>query len=55
VPWWPASRCWGLLATVLLLPEPKCQSLEELTETPSPTSAVALSVAESRGTRPPSA
>jgi MFS transporter, PHS family, inorganic phosphate transporter len=45
----------GLLATVTLLPEPKGQSLEELTETPFSSSAVALSLAESRGTRPPSA
>jgi len=45
----------GLLVTVTLLPEPKGQSLEELTETPFSSSAVALSIAESRGTRPPSA
>jgi MFS transporter, PHS family, inorganic phosphate transporter len=45
----------GLLATVTLLPEPKGKSLEELTETQFPTSAVALGVAESRGTRAPRA
>jgi MFS transporter, PHS family, inorganic phosphate transporter len=46
----------GLLVTVTLLPEPKGASLEELTEeTRYPTSAVALGLAESRGTRPPSA
>lgn len=49
----PAGVCLlGLLAT-LLLPEPKGRSLEELTEqaAPSPSSAVALGVAESRGSR----
>jgi MFS transporter, PHS family, inorganic phosphate transporter len=45
----------GLLATLTLLPEPKGQSLEKLTESRLPTSAVALGVAESRGTRAPSA
>ena len=45
----------GLLATLTLLPEPKGKSLEELTENPFPASAVALGVAESRGTRAPSA
>jgi hypothetical protein len=45
----------GLLVTVTLLPEPKGSSLEDLTENQYPTSAVALGVAESRGTRPPSA
>jgi MFS transporter, PHS family, inorganic phosphate transporter len=45
----------GLLATLTLLPEPKGRSLEELTENPFPSSAVALSVAESRGTRAPRA
>jgi hypothetical protein len=45
----------GLLATLILLPEPKGQSLEKLTETEFPTSAVALSIAESRGTRAPTA
>jgi MFS transporter, PHS family, inorganic phosphate transporter len=45
----------GLLATVTLLPEPKGASLEEFTENRYPTSAVALALAESRGTRPPSA
>ena len=45
----------GLLATLTLLPEPKGKSLEELTETPFPASAVALGVAESRGTRAPRA
>jgi hypothetical protein len=45
----------GLLATLTLLPEPKGQSLEKLTETEFPTSAVALGIAESRGTRAPTA
>jgi MFS transporter, PHS family, inorganic phosphate transporter len=45
----------GLLATLTLLPEPKGKSLEELTENQLPTSAVALGVAESRGTRAPTA
>jgi MFS transporter, PHS family, inorganic phosphate transporter len=45
----------GLLATLTLLPEPKGKSLEELTENPFPASAIALGVAESRGTRAPSA
>jgi MFS transporter, PHS family, inorganic phosphate transporter len=46
----------GLLATLFLLPEPKGSSLEEFTEEKRyPTSAVALALAESRGTRPPSA
>jgi hypothetical protein len=43
----------GLLATVTMLPEPKGASLEEFTEQRVPTRAVALSIAESRGTRPP--
>jgi MFS transporter, PHS family, inorganic phosphate transporter len=42
----------GLVATLTMLPEPKGASLEEFSE---PTSAVALSLAESRGTRPPAA
>jgi MFS family permease len=42
----------GLLVTVWLLPEPKGSSLEEFTEKRFPSSAVSLSVAESRGTRP---
>jgi MFS transporter, PHS family, inorganic phosphate transporter len=41
----------GLLATLALLPEPKGASLEDLTEDRYPTSAVALGLAESRGTR----
>jgi MFS transporter, PHS family, inorganic phosphate transporter len=41
----------GLVATLALLPEPKGASLEEFTENRHPTSAVALGVAESRGTR----
>jgi hypothetical protein len=45
----------GLLATVALLPEPKGASLEDLTEDRFPSSAVALGVAESSGTRPPAA
>jgi MFS transporter, PHS family, inorganic phosphate transporter len=45
----------GLLVTVTMLPEPKGSSLEDITENRFPTSAVALGVAESRGTRPPSA
>jgi MFS transporter, PHS family, inorganic phosphate transporter len=45
----------GLLATVTMLPEPKGASLEEFTEPRTPTSAVALSLAESRGARPPTA
>ena len=45
----------GLLATVTMLPEPKGASLEDLTENRFPASAVALGVAESRGTRPPAA
>jgi hypothetical protein len=46
----------GLLATLLLLPEPKGSSLEEFTEEKRyPTSAVGLSLAESRGARTPSA
>jgi hypothetical protein len=43
----------GLLATLTLPPEPKGKSLEELTETPFPASAVALGVAESRATLAP--
>ncbi len=45
----------GLLATVTLLPEPKGKSLEDFDEQRFPSSAVALGVAESRGTRPPPA
>jgi MFS family permease len=45
----------GLLATWLLLPEPRGASLEEISEPVFPVSAVALSVAETRGTRPPAA
>ncbi|HKR70801.1 MAG TPA: MFS transporter [Streptosporangiaceae bacterium] len=45
----------GLLATVTLLPEPKGASLEELSDEQFPSSASALGVAESRGTRPPRA
>ncbi len=45
----------GLLVTLTLLPEPKGSSLEEFTETRYATSAVALSLAQSRGTRPPAA
>lgn len=44
----------GLLVTVALLPEPKGESLEGIAEGFAP-SAVALGVAESRGTRPPPA
>jgi len=43
----------GLLGTAALLPEPKGRSLEDLTENLLPSSAIALGVAESRGTRPP--
>jgi hypothetical protein len=47
----------GAIITVSTLPEPKGQNLEELTEESGrpPTSAVALGLAESRGTRPPAA
>ena len=45
----------GLIVTLALLPEPKGSSLEDITEDRYPASATALSVAESRGTRPPSA
>jgi hypothetical protein len=41
--------------TVTLLPEPKGSSLEDFTENRFPGTAVALGVAESRGTRPPAA
>ena len=44
----------GLLVTVALLPEPKGVSLEDIAAD-FPSSAVALGVAESRGTRPPPA
>jgi MFS transporter, PHS family, inorganic phosphate transporter len=44
----------GLLVTVALLPEPKGESLEDIAAG-LPPSAVALGVAESRGTRPPPA
>ena len=45
----------GTYALAALLPEPKGASLEDLSEQPYPASAVALGVAESRGTRTPSA
>jgi MFS transporter, PHS family, inorganic phosphate transporter len=47
----------GAVITLTMLPEPKGQSLESLTEAGEnlPTSAVALGLAESRGTRPPPA
>jgi MFS transporter, PHS family, inorganic phosphate transporter len=46
----------GLLVTMALLPEPKGASLEDFTEENRfPSSAVALGIAESRGTRPPAA
>jgi PHS family inorganic phosphate transporter-like MFS transporter len=48
----------GAVVTITLLPEPKGQSLESLTEEDgekAPTSALVLGLAESRGTRPPSA
>ena len=47
----------GALVTITMLPEPKGQSLESLTEVEDrlPTSATVLGIAESRGTRPPSA
>ena len=47
----------GAVITITMLPEPKGQSLEALTEEGErlPTSAVALGLAESRGTRPPAA
>jgi hypothetical protein len=47
----------GALTTVTTLPEPKGQSLEELTEDAKhrPTSATVLGLAESRGLRPPPA
>jgi MFS transporter, PHS family, inorganic phosphate transporter len=46
----------GAVVTWTMLPEPKGQSLESLTEEERPpTSAVALGLAESRGVRPPSA
>lgn len=43
----------GLLVTLALLPEPKGSSLEDFTEKRYPAFAVALSLAESRGTRAP--
>ncbi len=44
------------LVTITMLPEPKGQSLEALTETErQPTSAKVLGLAESRGVRPPPA
>lgn len=45
----------GLVVTVMLLPEPKLRSLEEVAEggQPLPASAIALGEAESRGTRIP--
>jgi MFS transporter, PHS family, inorganic phosphate transporter len=45
----------GLLVTATMLPEANGTSLEEFTESRAPTSAVALSLAESRGARPPAA
>jgi len=47
----------GAVLTLMLLPEPKGSSLEDLSdEHPSlPTGAVALGLAESRGVRPPRA
>ncbi len=48
----------GAVVTVTMLPEPKGQSLEVLTEEheqPVPTSVTVLGLAESRGTRPPPA
>jgi MFS transporter, PHS family, inorganic phosphate transporter len=47
----------GAVVTVTTLPEPKGQSLEELTEggERAPTSVAVLGLAESRGTRPPAA
>jgi predicted membrane-bound spermidine synthase len=47
----------GAVVTITTLPEPKGQSLEELTEEAGrpPTSAVALGLAHSRGLRPPPA
>jgi MFS family permease len=47
----------GAVVTITTLPEPKGQSLEELTEESEklPTSAVALGLAHSRGVRPPPA
>src|SRR5690349_14823956 len=42
----------GLLVTIMLLPEPKGASLEQLTETRFPHSAVPPAAAESSGTRP---
>ena len=48
---------FGAIVTITTLPEPKGQSLEELTEEGErfPTSAVALGLAHSRGLRPPPA
>jgi PHS family inorganic phosphate transporter-like MFS transporter len=48
----------GAVVTITMLPEPKGQSLEALTEEQDPvvpTSATVLGLAESRGTRPPPA
>jgi PHS family inorganic phosphate transporter-like MFS transporter len=47
----------GAVVSVTTLPEPKGQSLEELTEggERAPTSVAVLGLAESRGTRPPAA
>jgi len=48
----------GAVVTITLLPEPKGQSLEEITEEgnePQPTSVSVLALAHSRGIRPPSA
>jgi PHS family inorganic phosphate transporter-like MFS transporter len=47
----------GAVITITMLPEPKGQSLEEITEetTPQPTSVSVLGLAHSRGVRPPAA
>jgi hypothetical protein len=47
----------GAIVTITMLPEPKGQSLETLTEETGrqPTSATVLGLAESRGLRPPPA
>jgi MFS family permease len=47
----------GAVLTITMLPEPKGQSLEEITEgnAPLPTSAHVLALAHSRGVRPPPA
>lgn len=46
----------GAVVTISTLPEPKGQSLEDITEEPAmPSSAIALGLAQSRGLRPPPA